>query len=482
MSDTSANPERTVPISVRSATDSAPAGRVPTRAPAPSPPTDDLENQLDDAMNRVAGQATGPQSPVALKRLWDDQMESELEAALSGFDPSSFEVGSNRKRPDKTVAAKGQRGQEGQPGPSKGKVIRVRGNIVFVDMGGKSEGIIDVDQFAGEEIPPPGAPIDVVIDRFDPGEGVLILRRKGAAIDATWETLKKGVVVEARATKTTKGGLEVDVDGIRGFMPISQIDLGRVDDAAAFINQKFKAIVTEVNSREKNLVVSRRELLERERAELREKTWATLEEGQVRDGVVRNIKDFGAFIDIGGVDGLLPIGEMSWSRVSKVDELVKTGDQVKVKVLKIDRVARKLTLGLKQLSPSPWETIGTKYPRGMMAKGKVTRIMDFGAFVELEPGVEGLLHISEISPTRVRRVIDIVQPDQEVEVRILKVEPEERKIALSLLPAFKGGSAAEAAPAEEAEEADEAPPAPRPEPKIPLKGGLGDREWKRAKL
>ena len=218
-------------------------------------------------------------------------------------------------------------------------------------------------------------------------------------------------------------------------MPISQIDLSRVEDAAAYVNQKFKALVTEANPREKNLVVSRRELLEQERAEMREKTWASLEEGQIREGTVRSIKDFGAFVDLGGVDGLLPIGEMSWSRVQKVDDLVKTGDKVQVKVIKIDPVARKLTLGLKQLTPSPWETAEQKYPRGLMVKGKVTKLMEFGAFVELEPGIEGLIHITELSPTRVRRVADIVQPGQEVEVRILKVEPELKRIALSLLPA-----------------------------------------------
>ena len=195
----------------------------------------------------------------------------------------------------------------------------------------------------------------------------------------------------------------------------------------------------------------------------------------MHEGVVRSIKGFGAFVDIGGVDGLLPIGEMSWGRVSKADELVKTGDQVKVKVLKIDRTTRKLTLGLKQLTPSPWDQAATKFLRGTQVKGKVTRIMDFGAFVELEPGVEGLIHVSELSPNRVRRVADIVKPEQEVEVRILKVEPEERRISLSLKPSPKAALPDEAADdAEDAE--DEAPKPPRPEPKIPLKGGLGDRE------
>ncbi len=234
-------------------------------------------------------------------------------------------------------------------------MIGVRGKSVFVDLGGKSEGVISVTQFEEGKLPLAGASIEVIVDRFDPEEGIQLLRLKGSAIEADWDNLKKGVIVEARATKTVKGGLEVDVDGIRGFLPISQIDLSRIDDAASYVNQKFKAVVTEANQREKNLVISRRELLEQERAEQRERTWATLEEGQVRDGVVRSIKDFGAFVDLGGVDGLLPIGEMSWSRVSKVDEMVKVGDQVKVKVIKIDKTARKLTLGLKQLTPSPWE-------------------------------------------------------------------------------------------------------------------------------
>jgi small subunit ribosomal protein S1 len=400
-------------------------------------------------------------------------MEAELEAALSGFDPESVEAGSPRSgSSQRAQVPKGQRGQEGQPGPRTGKVIGVRGKSLFVDLGGKSEGFIPADQFEGQ-LPEPGSTIDVVVERFDPEEGLLVLRRKGAAIEATWENLRKGVVVEARVTATIKGGLQVDVDGIRGFLPISQIDLSRVDDAASYVNQKFKAIVTEANPRERNLVVSRRELLEQERAEQRERTWAALEEGQIHEGVVRSIKGFGAFIDLGGVDGLLPIGEMSWGRVAKVDDMVKIGDSVTVKVLKIDKVARKLTLGLKQLTPSPWDDAAAKYPRGALTKGRVSKLMDFGAFVELEPGLEGLIHITELSPNRVRRVGDIVQAGQEVEVRILKVEPEVKRIALSLLPAVKGIQAeAEDAAAEEAE----APPAPKPERKVPLKGGLGDRD------
>jgi ribosomal protein S1 len=455
---------------------SSPLNRTGT---APKPRSDNRRSDADDELDAALDAALGKgleEPDVSFKRQWDAELQAELDAALSGFDASTFEVGSPKSGPSAGPRNRpSDRGQEVRPGARTGKIISVRGKCIFVDLGGKSEGILSVTDFEGGPLPEPGSSIDVVVERFDHEEGVQILRLKGAAIDADWTNLKKGVTVEARVTKTIKGGLEVDVDGIRGFLPISQIDLSRVEDAASYVNQKFKAIVTEANQREKNLVVSRRELLEQERAEQREKTWATLEEGQIRDGVVRSIKDFGAFVDIGGVDGLLPIGEMSWSRVSKVDEMVKTGDLVKVKVLKIDRVTRKLTLGLKQLTPSPWEVAADKYPRGMMVKGKVSKIMDFGAFVELEPGIEGLIHISELSPTRVRRVADIVKPAQEVEVRILKVEPEVKRIALSLLAAKGATPAAEAEEEEEADD-DETPLPPRPEPKVPLKGGLGDRE------
>jgi small subunit ribosomal protein S1 len=430
-------------------------------------------------MEEALARESKPAPPeVPLKRQWDETLEAELEAALSGFDPKTFDVATSRpprQAGDRPQVDRKDRGQEARKGPRKGRVIGARGKSLFVDLGGKSEGVVPLNQFEGE-VPAPGSEIEVIVDHFDPGEGIQHLRLKGQAIEATWENLQRGAIVEVRVTKVVKGGVEVNVDGIRGFMPISQIDLSRVDDAASYVNQKFKAVVAEANAREKNLVVSRRELLEQERAEMRETTWASLEEGQVREGTVRSVKDFGAFVDLGGVDGLLPVGEMSWSRVQKAEDLVKTGDKVKVKVIKIDPVARKLTLGLKQLTPSPWETAEHKYPRGLMVKGKVTKLMEFGAFVELEPGIEGLIHVTELSPTRVRRIADIVQPGQEVEVRVLKVEPDVRRIALSLLPAKGKEAAAEGE--DEDDTTDLTPPAPKPERKVPLKGGLGDRDRK----
>jgi len=334
----------------------------------------DLDERIDAAMDAATNKRSEPaQQPVSLRRQLDAEIEAELEAALEGFDADSFSTpgGPRTRAEDRKHAPRSARGQEAEAGPRKGKVVAVRGKSVFVDLAAKSEGVVPVEQFGGK-IPAIGDMIDVVVDRFDTAEGLLILSLKGAAVEANWENVHKGMIVEARVTKTNKGGLDVEVNGIRGFLPIGQIDINRVEDAAVYVNQKLRVVVTEANQREKNLVVSRRVLLEQERAELKEKTWATLEEGQVRHGVVRSVKDFGAFVDLGGVDGLLHVGEMSWVRVSDPSGLIKVGQEVDVKVLRIDRETKKVSLGLKQLTPSPWDRIEERLSRGMTVTGKVT--------------------------------------------------------------------------------------------------------------
>jgi len=231
----------------------------------------------------------------------------------------------------------------------------------------------------------------------------------------------------------------------------------------------LRCLVTEVNPSERNLVVSRRALLEKEREENREKLWQELAEGQVREGVVRSIREFGAFVDLGGVDGLLHISEMSWTRIKDPSSVVHAGQSLKVVVLKIDRERRKVSLGLKQLTSSPWDNIESKYPVNSLVKGKVTRLADFGAFVELEAGVEGLIHISELAPQRVRRVADIVQPEQEVQVMVLNVDPAQRRISLSLKAAL---SKEQESLAEETEPEGETP-SPKPR-NLTLRGGIGN--------
>jgi len=396
---------------------------------------------------------------------FDDDMERQLQEAMGGLSDKDLYG-------DPAEQAR-RRSKPGEEGPKKGKVFRIHGADVFIDLpGGRTQGVLPLLQFP-DGPPEIGTEVDVHIEGFDHANGVLLLSRKGAAVQADWASVAVGMIVEARVTEVNKGGVTVDVNGIRGFMPISQIDLYRVDDAGQFVNQKLLCLVTEVDPSERNLVVSRRALLEKEREENREKLWHELQEGQVREGIVRSIREFGVFVDLGGADGLIHVSELSWQRVKDPSEVVQPGQKVKVVVLKLDREHRKVGLGMKQLMASPWDDISEKYHVGQVVTGKVTRLMDFGAFVELEPAVEGLIHISELSPQRVRRVIDVVQPGQDVQVMVQGVNPEQRRISLSLKAALPKEPEPEAAAEEpEEEETPAAPPRPRT---TPLRGGIGQK-------
>jgi small subunit ribosomal protein S1 len=396
---------------------------------------------------------------------FDEAMERELQEAMGGLSDQDLYA-------EESPRARGTP----EPGPKKGKVFRIHGQDVFIELpGGRTQGVLPILQFT-EGPPALGTEVEVHIEGFDSANGVYLLSRKGAAVEADWSSVAAGMIVEARVTGTNKGGLEVDVNGIRGFMPISQIELFRVDDTAPYVNQRLRCLVAEVDPVERNLVVSRRALLDKEREENREKLWQELAEGQVRQGIVRSVKPFGAFVDLGGVDGLLHVSEMSWTRVQDAATVVQPGQSLKVVVLKIDRDTRKVGLGLKQLMPSPWDNISEKYHTGSLATGKVSRLTDFGAFVELEPAVEGLIHISELSPQRVRRVMDIVKEGQEVQVIVLSVDPAQRRISLSLKAALAKAAEAEASAEQAAEEAEPEEPEEPPRPRTtPLRGGLNER-------
>jgi ribosomal protein S1 len=393
---------------------------------------------------------------------FDEEMERQLQEAMSGLSDKDL-YGEPKQQ-----SARGKPAAEA--GPKKGKVFRIHGQDVFIDLpGGRTQGVLPLMQFP-EGPPALGTEIEVTIEGFDSANGVMLLSRKGAAVEADWSSVAVGMTVEARVTETNKGGLSVDVNGIRGFMPVSQIDLYRVEDLEQFVNQRLLCLVTEVNAAERNLVVSRRALLEKQREEMREKMWNEMAEGQIRQGIVRSVRDFGAFVDLGGVDGLLHVSEMSWQRVKDPSTIVQPGQTVKVVVLKLDREHRKVGLGLKQLTASPWDNIGEKYHIGDLVTGKVSRLMDFGAFVELEPAVEGLIHISELAPQRVFRVSDIVKPEQEVQVKVLSVDPAQRRISLSL----KAAQVKEPEPAAEEPEPEPEVPAKPPRPRTtPLRGGTG---------
>jgi small subunit ribosomal protein S1 len=395
-----------------------------------------------------------------LKEL-DAEIERELQEAMGGLSEKEM-YGEPGKKRDQAPAGEG--------GKKMARVIRVHGPDVFCDVpGGRSGGVLPLMQFP-EGPPAVGTEVEVTIEGYDADNGLLLLSRKGAAVQADWSSVAVGMTVEARVTATNKGGLAVDVNGIRGFMPISQIDLYRVENPEQYVNQRLLCRVVEVNPEERNLVVSRRDLLEKEREDQREKFWQDVAEGQIRTGVVRSVKDFGAFVDLGGADGLLHVSEMSWARVADANKVVQLGQAVKVVVLKVDRERRKLSLGMKQLAPSPWDSVSENYLPGKVVTGKVTRLADFGAFVELEPALEGLIHISELSPQRIRRVRDIIQEGQEVQVMVLNVDPAQRRISLSL----KAAQPKEEAPAAEEEAEDEAPVKP-PRPRTtPLRGGIGE--------
>jgi small subunit ribosomal protein S1 len=393
----------------------------------------------------------------------DAEIAGELEAAMAGFSEKEMLTEEPRRTKGQADAA---------PVRKMGKVLSVHGPDVFIDIpGGRSQGVLPLMQFP-DGPPVPGTEIEIHIEGYDRANGLLLLSRRGAAVEANWSSVAEGMTVEARVTGSNKGGLEVDVNGIRGFMPISQIEMFRVENIDSYINQRLLCLVTEVDPVERNLVVSHRALLEREREEAAAKLWAELAEGQIREGIVRSVRDFGAFVDLGGADGLLHVSEMSWSRVADPSSFVQAGQRVKVVVLKVDREKRKISLGLKQLQASPWDDVEQRFPHSTVVTGKVTRIMEFGAFVELEPGVEGLIHISELAPQRVYRVTDIVQEGQEVKVMILSVDKNKRRISLSLKAALPKEEPKVDEEPEEEEEVQEKPPRPRT---TPLRGGLGSQ-------
>jgi ribosomal protein S1 len=423
--------------------------------------------RVRDAVPSLEGDLQYRQKTAPNVRDLDAEIADELEAALKDMDDKNLYCADDSKR------ARDQAAAQADGGRKKGTVISVHGPDVFIEIpGGRGQGVLTMEQFP-DGPPKIGAEVEISIEGYDPQNGLLILSRHGSAVHADWSSVAEGMTVEARVLETNKGGLAVDVNGIRGFMPMSQIDRARVDNIEQFVNQKLLCIVTDVDKAERNLVVSRRALLEKEREEMRAKLWEDLQEGQIRTGVIGNVRDFGAFVDLGGVDGLLHVSEISWKRIADATQVLQAGQMIKVVVLKIDRDKRKVSLGLKQLEASPWENIQLKFSAGRLVMGTVTRTMDFGAFVELEPGVEGLIHISELARNKVWRVTDVVKPGQQVEVKILSVDPEARRISLSLREALPQ----ELVKKDDEEEAAADEPAPERKRNYPLKGGVGSELW-----
>lgn len=322
--------------------------------------------------------------------------------------------------------------QPEQKGSRVGRVVRIGKDEVYLDFGGKAQGLAPLEQFDTIRL---GDEVEVDVERYDPTEGMLICNKKGAVRqDVTWENLEVGQIVEGMVSGVNKGGLELEVKGMRAFMPAGQVDLYHIADFSQFVGQRMTAEVTQFDREKRNLILSRRHILEREREELRQKTLAELAEGQIRRGVVRNVMDFGAFVDLGGVDGLLHVSEMSFRRGRlNANEFVKNGDVLDVKIVKIDPETGKISLSLKQaLGQDPWQDAETKYAPGTQVTGRVTRVESFGAFVEVEEGLEGLLPVSEMSWQRIRHPSDVVKEGDTVRVAVLQIDPANRRVSFSL--------------------------------------------------
>ncbi|MDY0166217.1 MAG: S1 RNA-binding domain-containing protein [Thermoguttaceae bacterium] len=354
-----------------------------------------------------------------------------------------------------------------------GRVMAVRREDVFVELGSREQGVASLRQFPAP--PEPGDSVEVVVRGFNREDGFYELTIPGQAEDvADWSDLQEGMVVNAHVTGHNAGGLECEVNHIRGFIPAGQVSLYRVEGMEQFVGEQWPCLVTEANPSRRNLVLSRRAILEREREEARQRLFESLEPGHVVEGVVRKLLDFGAFVDLGdGVDGLLHISQLSWSRVEHPRDVLSEGQRIKVKIEKIDHETRKIGLAYRDLFESPWTDADKKYPENTVVRGKVTKLMEFGAFVELEPGIEGLVHISELSHKRVWRASDVVQEGQEVETLVLSVDTDAQRIGLSMKQLVQPESV-KPDPAEAAA-AEPEPEKPRKsrQPNQPLQGGLG---------
>ncbi len=367
----------------------------------------------------------------------EDEQVSEEKAATAAV-VYDDEEGYSQEEYEQMLAAYDETLQDIREGEIvSGKVIQVTESDVMIDVGFKSEGVIPIVEFGEPLNIKVGDEVDVFLESMENQEGQLVLSKQKADFMKVWDTIKEsyedGKLVDGRILRRIKGGMVVDLFGVDAFLPGSQVALRPVPDLDKLIGEVFSFKIIKLNKMRRNIVISRRVVLEEKRAKAKAMIIKELEVGQVREGTVKNITDFGAFIDLGGIDGLLHITDMSWGRVSHPSELVAIGDVLKIKVLNFDRERERISLGLKQLTPYPWENVEEKYPVESKVRGKVVSITDYGAFVELEKGIEGLIHISEMSWTQhIRHPSKVVAIGDVVEVMVLKVDKEGEKISLGL--------------------------------------------------
>jgi small subunit ribosomal protein S1/4-hydroxy-3-methylbut-2-en-1-yl diphosphate reductase len=400
-------------------------------------------NDTGDAVSTTAPVAAPVSTPVpvpapasvppeASSAELDAQTNAEIEAAMSEL----AEAGGAETQEQGGGKIRGPRVVRGGREHRSGVVVSVGATDVFVEFGPKELGVVEVTQFK-EEKPKVGDTLEVAVQRYDSGESLYICSLPGSVQKADWEMLEPGQVVEARVTGVNKGGLELEIAGHRAFMPASQVDINHVADLSVFVGEKMNCEVQKVDRRgQGNILLSRRDIIAKERAKAAEGLKEALKEGDTIEGVVRKIMDFGAFVDLGGVDGLIHLNDLSHDRVGHgakaVAKHVSEGQKVSVQILKLDWEANRIGLGLKQLQADPFSAVASEVVEGAEMSGKVTKILDFGAFVEVAPGIEGLVHISELEWRRVNDVSEVLQENEVVQVKVLKVDQDDRKISLSI--------------------------------------------------
>ncbi len=426
--------------------------------------TSDSSATTEGNVTRGPQRTSGVEIPAADDL--DSSLEAEISAAMSSGDMTTpVELTADA---DETPA---EGAKEIGPGAKvRGTVQAIHGGEVFLDAGLRHNVVLPVTQFPEGKQPAVGDQLDVIVEA-EGADGLIRGRipRSRHRASGNWDSLAVGQVVDCLVTAVNKGGLQVTVSSLRAFMPASQVEIGFAGNLESYLNQKMTVQITEVNPKKRNLVVSRRALIQAERAEGEGEFWAQLEVGQDYKGVVKTLKDYGAFVNIGAVDGFLHIGEISWSRINHPKDVLSEGQEVDVKVLKLDAEKKRISLGMKQLAQNPWTSAGEAYAQGRNVEGKVTRITEFGAFVELEPGLEGMVHISELAWRRVNNVGEILKVGETKEFQVVEVDTKRKRVSLSLKALEKRPEA----PKSERQEEPEPTPEPRKPRNTNLRGGTG---------
>ncbi|MFG0292254.1 MAG: 30S ribosomal protein S1 [Phycisphaerales bacterium JB050] len=406
--------------------------------PAPQNPPSEQDNSMD---------------PVELSQSMNDAADAAMQAATGETTAVSPSSEQENARPNTSEPAKvrGPRVVESGREYREGVVVSVGPDDIFVEFGPKSLGVVPRIQYREKdgtdsaELPKPGDTVKVAVDRYEAKESLYICSRPGVVQKAEWEMLQPGQIVDARCTGSNKGGLEMEVANHRAFIPASHVDTRRIEDLSIFHGEKMACKVIKVDRSGKgNITLSRREVLAEEQKKAAEELKSKLKEGETVEGVVKSIMPFGAFVDIGGVDGLVHISDLTHERARKVEDHVKEGETVRVQILKLDWEKGRHSLGMKQLQDDPFDVGLSEMKEGDIVQGRITKLLDFGAFAEIAPGVEGLVHISELDWKRIAKVSDAVQPNQIVPMKILKIDADQRKISLSVKqaqdrPAGMGG-------------------------------------------